>query len=91
MNNPRVVGTGGVNNQDIRVTQVQRQPSAVVPSSSSGSMYNSNIRQVPIAPPLPPRAKPLPVGWMRILDPETNQFYYFNESRNTVQWESPRS
>ena len=32
---------------------------------------------------------PLPAGWVRWVDPDTNEFYYHNESTGETTWDDP--
>ena len=32
---------------------------------------------------------PLPAGWVRWVDPDSNEFYYHNESTGETTWDDP--
>lgn len=68
--------------------QIQ-QSSASFASSQYGGSGAAAAVSAPVPLPAAPVAPGLPPGWLQLLDPTSNRYYYVNEATGASQWEPP--
>lgn len=64
----------------------QQQPQT---SATQGATTHQATYSAPAPIPAAPKAPTLPPGWLQLLDPTSNMYYYVNQATGQSQWEPP--